>query len=184
MMGLAIRGLRAALGVTLVGLASCAPPFQILTLQPGFDGTRVYRTAGNILATGAQIHPQVELNLERRDFPRNEPTFYAVVEYSGSSWLNIVEGATLTLTLDGESSTLGGPGSEEDRRVLHGTLVHERARYPLTHEQVERIAAAETAAVAVQGRAGSVRRALSSQNLENLRTFLVQFGPAAASTVP
>ena len=168
---------RLALACLLATLAACAPPFQILTLQPGFDGTRIYRTTGNILAGGAQIHPQVELNLERVDFPRNDPAYYAVVEYTGSTWLHIGDGATLALQLDGETSTLGGPGSEEERRVLHGTSVNERARYPLTADEVARIAGAQTGEVTVLGRAGSVRRPLTQQNLRNLHRFLEQYGP-------
>jgi hypothetical protein len=125
---------RARLGsATLAALllAGCAPEFRVQVLQPGFDGSRTVRMEGNALDGGARVTPRVELNLERVDEPEREPRLYALVQYTGPSWLSVPDGPTLTLVVDGDTLRLAGPGSVRDRTVLHGHTALERARYPI-----------------------------------------------------
>jgi hypothetical protein len=163
--------LRPAVVAGVLLLAACAPPYRVLVLQPGFDGTRIHRMQGNVLGGGARVAPQVELNLERVDAPEQAPQLFALLEYSGSDWLAIPQGPSLTLVVDGDTMRLEGPGSAPHRTVLHGHTAYELARYPIEPEQAQRLAAGSAGGLVVRGGAGSVRRSLTERNFANLRAF-------------
>jgi len=170
-----------ALSLLLLLAAGCAPAesYRVEVLEPGFDGTRTWRGAGNRLAARGSTAAPLELNLERVERLRQPAQSFLLVEYGGVDWLRIRDAESLLLRADADSVLLSPQGAAE-RQVLRGTQPVERRRYPVTAEQLRRVADAQAVQVVVRGATRSESRFFSPENFERLRAFLREHPDTAA----
>lgn len=119
----------------------------------------------------------VWLNAFRTYNAQADSAYYLEVKYlarAESGLLDIPYGETLTLVLDGRSLRLSGLGSL-NRRKTDDALVEEQALYPVTREQLQRIALARKVEVQVKGNNGLVLREFDEENYRRFRLFVITY---------
>lgn len=98
------------------------------------------------------------------------------------SWAFINPGESLIMIADGERLVFRSPnGSSFNRTTLGGmyaslgVFVREEAHYPITVEQIKKLAQAKDIKVAVYGSKQSVERQMNEDHIESIRNFYEKF---------
>ncbi len=108
-------------------------------------------------------------------------TLAVILHYEG--WVFINPGESLVLLVDGEKMTFVSPnGSVYNRGLLQGlagavggTRIREEAHYPITVDQIKKLAYAKEVKVRIYGRKGHVTREFSEDYFESLRAYYEKF---------
>jgi hypothetical protein len=93
-------------------------------------------------------------------------------------YLEIPPGSTLTLLLDGQSMTFEGSGSTNLRKEFKQDktqFVKERAIYPVTKLQLQKIAMAKDVKVRIKGKNGLIERDFNKANFARVREFVTSY---------
>lgn len=108
-------------------------------------------------------------------------TLAVILHYEG--WVFINPGESLVLLVDGEKMPFVSPsGSAYNRGVLKGLAgavggirVREEAHYPITVEQIKKLAYAQDVKVRIYGSQGNVTREFNEDYFESLRAYYEKF---------
>ncbi len=109
---------------------------------------------------------------------KTQPEKYFTLEivYGGSKWINIQEDKSLTLLVDSKKYYYDAKKIEKETRVSKGwDLYQERAYYPITKEELYKIANAKSVRVKLQGQDFYVKGYFVEKNFSNLKRFLKEF---------
>lgn len=98
---------------------------------------------------------------------------YEALQKTG--WLDIGPGQTLTLTLDGDTIQLKGPGSINTRRETGSGTVVENAIYETKEDVLRKIAKATQVKVVVQGKSRTIERDFRPENNQKFRKFVLTY---------
>lgn len=98
------------------------------------------------------------------------------------TWAFVNSGESLIMMVDGERILFNSPaGSNGNRSSLGGVyaslgvFVREEAHYPITVEQIKKLAYATEVKVAIYGSKQSVERHMSSEHIESIRNYYEKF---------
>jgi hypothetical protein len=174
--------MKVQLGLILAGLvwlAGCAtkPPDVTTSFDP-ITGVRTDLMSENMLET-PQNPPRevVWLNASRvfKNYRNKDYQYYLESSYMSreeTGYLNIPAGNTLTITADGQDLKFISTGSYNTRKANKRGFVNESALYPVTRDQLEKIANAKTVKVRIKGDNGLVERDFGPENFRRFREFL------------
>jgi hypothetical protein len=170
----------------LAGCAGLAPRQTVRELRPDFDGSVIHRSSGNLVGSNGKAFdafstgPSIYLNVQRATNKDGVHSFDLIVHYEFKDWMFIAGGASLNLLIDGESLTLSMPqGIVPGREVITSSMVWETAYYPVTPEQLQRIANASTVLLKLHGGRGYLDRKLTAWNIANIREFADKYVAAS-----
>lgn len=128
----------------------------------------IIRMRGNRLAGGIT---SVELNVQRYE-KREAPSISLIVIYTGPFFLNLEEGKSLALTIDGTRVDISGAGSCQHREHVSLGLIQETAYYhEIDPEMIRSIAYAHQVHVELSGSSGVVRRHFNDGNFRHFKEF-------------
>lgn len=157
-------------------LGACAPSYTVRTSSDPVYGSTTVRLDLNTLGGGCIYCGSIELNIMK--FTRGgsaRPAYELVVDYDGSEWLFIDRGQSLTLNVDGDLMRFTSDrGSSPYRDVGYGGKVRETAYYPVTVEELRRIANASVIHVRVDGSSYYAVREFGPENFENFKRFIAE----------
>jgi hypothetical protein len=114
----------------------------------------------------------IRLDIQRLDV-KGMTQYQLVLVYSGTQWLYIKEGESLMLFLDGQRLTLKSARAENTE--THGSSVTEGAAYPVTPDQLDRIAHATQVRLKIIGRKGSREASFTPTNTKYFRRFVSRY---------
>jgi hypothetical protein len=116
------------------------------------SGKTICSMTGNALKPFVPRYPLLALGIISEETRDNRTRFFLRILYvNEKEWLNLDEGESLQLILDGVSIVLDGPGSLSDRYVGEDGKVYEVALYETSDENIRKVAAAEKVAVQLGG---------------------------------
>jgi hypothetical protein len=102
--------------------------------------------------------------------------FNIEIVYGGSKWINIVDDKSLTLLIDSKKYYYDAKKIDKETRVSKGwDLYQERAVYPISKEELYKIANAKSVRVKLQGQDFYVKGYFVEKNFSNLKRFLKEF---------
>jgi hypothetical protein len=161
-------------------LAGCAGP-QAPDVTTHIDHTTGLRTdllGDNLLEGKGQPRELLWLNASRvyRNF--SDAQYYLEAEYMAreeAGYLEIPPGDTLTIIIDGQPLKFSGTGGANLRKPYKDELVREKAIYPATRIQLQKIALGREVKVQVRGNNGLVERDFNKENQERFRQFVTRF---------
>lgn len=161
-------------------IAGCATQAPDVTSY--YDQTTGSRTdlMNNELESPGKPRELVWLNASR--IPKgNQHQFFLEVEYMALAdvgYIDIPPGGSLTLSLDGQPMTFEGSGSvnmRKDFKQDKNQFVRERAIYPVTRKQLQKIAMAKQVKVRIKGKNGLIERDFTPANFERVRRFVTNY---------
>lgn len=169
-----IRGAALVQALAVCALsAGCLPRYRVTTTGDDFAGVTVHRMRGNVLDDPGRGGEWIELNAEVSRRRGSDPELRLLLHYRDAErWLWIPYGESLQILADEELITLSGTGSLRSRRTAVLGGVEELAAYPVSSEQLRRVARAGTVRVRVLGRREFVERRFSEAGLLRLREFI------------
>lgn len=108
-------------------------------------------------------------------------TLAVILHYEG--WVFVNPGESLVLLVDGEKMPFVSPnGSTHNRELLKGLAgaiggvrVREEAHYPITVDQIKKLAYAKDVKVRIYGSQGNVTREFNEDYFESLRAYYEKF---------
>ena len=109
---------------------------------------------------------------------KNSPDVKYILEivYGGSKWINVLEENSLTLLVDNEKYYYSTEKVYKETRVSKGRDLHqERAFYPVSRQEIYKIANAKSVRVKLQGQDFYVKGYFVKKNFSNLKRFLKEF---------
>ncbi len=132
----------------IAGGCSHRPKYKVYEIHDEFDGFTAFDMVENFLG-GNQGSESVQLNISERFTPDREPQYLLHVAYEARHPLQIKQGESLVLLVDGERMafmTLGGSDSGKQNRYGYGENSAESGQLAVTGPPV-RVASADKAAV-------------------------------------
>ena len=164
----------------LVLLAGCAsePAPKVTTYVDQASGLRTDLLGENMLEAKGPPREVVWLNASRVFRNYRDAQYYLEVQYMArkeAGYLEIPSGETLTLILDGQPLGFSGTGSASMRKPHKDEFVIERAIYPATRVQMQKIALGKEVKVQIRGANGLVEREFNKDNQDRFRQFVTRF---------
>jgi hypothetical protein len=164
----------------LILLAGCAsePAPNVTSYVDQASGLRTDLLGDNMLETKGPPREVVWLNASRVFRNYRDAQYYLEVQYMSrkeAGFLEIPPGETLTLILDGQPLKFSGSGSASMRKPHKDEFVIEKAIYPATRVQLQKIAIAKNVKVQIRGNNGLVEREFNQENTERFRNFVTRF---------
>jgi hypothetical protein len=164
----------------LILLAGCAsePAPNVTSYYDQASGLRTDLLGDNMLETKGPPREVVWLNASRVFRNYRDAQYYLEVQYMArkeAGFLEIPPGETLTLVLDGQPLKFSGSGSSSMRKPHKDEFVIEKAIYPSTRVQLQKIAIAKDVKVQIRGNNGLVEREFNQENTERFRNFVTRF---------
>lgn len=157
---------------TLLLLSNCSRwSYNIDHYYDEFDGYTIDRMQGNNIHYG--VNP-IWLNAQRYISKYGIRSYNLIIETARSSWLFIEEGNSLTLLLDGETMRFYGDGSREHREVEESSC-WETAFYPITEDQLKKIASSKEIKLKLVGSNGIVTETCAKKVAENFKEFVLDY---------
>ena len=148
------------------------------------SGKTICSMTGNALKPFVPRYPLLSLGIISEETRDNRTRFFLRILYvNEKEWLNLVEGESLQLILDGVSITLDGPGSRSDRYVGEDGKVYEVALYETSGESIRKVAAAEKVAVHIGGDF-ELKKYFSPVNRLYFRQFIMKYFDSRRGTQP
>jgi hypothetical protein len=159
--------------------AGCAtaPAPDVTSHYDAVSGLRTDLLADNLLTAEGPPRELIYLNASRVFRNLRDADYYLEVTYLATpqvGFFEIAPGQSLTINVDGQEMMLSGSGSSGLRRT-EANVVEERAIYPVTTLQLQRIAVGENVKVRVAGRAGLIDREFKEDNHEKFRRFVTLY---------
>jgi len=153
---------------TLIFLLVTGCSSSIVVFRDEDTKARFVRMTGSRLDGGLSF---VALNAQR--FEKAEDVSYSLyVFYAGPIFINIDQGKTLILDIDGEVFELVGNGSERYRTFVVPGLVEEKAYYhDVNLDLIKKLAYAEKVEVMLHGSSKLLKRHLAKRHIEQFREF-------------
>jgi hypothetical protein len=147
-------------------LSGCASHFISFTDES--SNATIVRMNGNRLAGGMS---SLELNAQR--FEKEGQISYSLfIRYSGLFFLNIDQGKSLLLIIDGQPTQITGSGSNGRRNYISIGLVEEVAYYHnIEPDLIRKIAYAKQVEIEVQGSTTVLKRYFKTKNLLIFKEF-------------
>jgi hypothetical protein len=143
---------------------------RIASFRDDSTGADIIRLTGNKL-TGHGI-ARVELNVQQYG-KKGTFTYSLIVVHAGPQYLDIPEGPSLVVEIDGIRKGISGRGSERHRVFVTPFLVEETAYYhDIDPGLIQSIASAKQVRIEVHGSQGVVRRDFSKINFNKFKEFL------------
>lgn len=141
---------------------------SLVSFRDGASSADIVRMRGSRLAGGLCF---VALNAQR--FEKAKTVSYSLfVVYAGPTFLNIDNGRSLVLDIDGQRQELSGQGSERHRAIVSLGLVEEKAYYhDIDPDLIRRLAYAKKVEVMVLGSQDAVRRKFKVEHFRDFRKF-------------
>jgi hypothetical protein len=164
----------------LVLISGCVrqPDARFYSYHNELTGSATDMLLQNLLETPENTGDLVWLNASRVTGRFRQPEYYLEVRYEShpnKGRLEIPAGPSLTLDINGVPHPYRGPGSGGSRTVSPvGTLV-ETAVYPVSADELRKIAYAQSVQVKVNGQHDTVFREFQPENFENFREFIVRY---------
>jgi hypothetical protein len=165
-------------GLALLTGCASEPAPNVTTYVDPASGLRTDLLGENMLEAKGPPREVVWLNASRVFRNYRDAQYYLEVQYMArkeAGYLEIPPGETLTLVLDGQTLKFGGTGSAGQRKPHKDEFVIERAIYPSTRVQLQKIALAREVKVQIRGANGLVEREFNKENQERLRQFVTRF---------
>ena len=109
---------------------------------------------------------------------KNSPGVKYILEivYGGSKWINVLEENSLTLLVDSDKYYYSTKRVDRETRVSQGRDLHqERAFYPVSRQEIYKIANAKSVRVKLSGDDFYVKGYFVEKNFPNLKRFLKEF---------
>ena len=165
-----------SLGLLLwVGCASRTTS-DTYTYRGSITGEGMDMTLDNLLESSEDRSYLIWVNAVRKREGAWDSSYYLDVRYAGASdagYMDIGAGETLLLAVDGQPLRLRGAGSSGSRSTSAAGHFTENAVYPITPEDLKRIARAKEVKVQVLGQAHSHYRSFKPENIEKFRKFVL-----------
>jgi hypothetical protein len=152
----------------------------VRTIVPGFTGIELVRLENDALSSPGAVGTRLEFNVERADSLGEPRGSQVLIDATASPALQIRAGEPLRMRVNGDTLSLPMLALPVERTVVAGHII-ERARYRITDEQLQTLAAADSASIRVRGAAFSVRGLFRAENFTALRTLLTRSEAAAAA---
>lgn len=150
----------------VVCMAGCSSSIVSFTGQD--METHFVRTRGSRLSGGFSF---VSLNAQRFE-KRDEISYSLYIVYAGPTFINIAEGKSLTLIINGQRYELTGKGSEHHREVVSIGLVEEVAFYhDIVPDIIRRLSSAWQVVVEIRGSEDILRRHLGEKDINDFKMF-------------
>ena len=164
---------------TVALLAGCATPTRkdVYTYRTDV-GQGIDLIMDNELESSSDPNSLIWLNASRIRQGAWGGRYFLEVRYEAlqkTGWLDIGPGQTLTLTVDGETLPLKGPGSINTRRETGSGTVVESAIYETTQDLLRKIAKSKQVKVVVQGKFRTIERDFRPENSRKFRNFVLTY---------
>lgn len=154
-------------------LFACAR-YSVKTTYDEFQKTTTNQMVGNILPGHGPGLPVLALNVHRCQ-SKEGVTYRLALYYVYDRWLFIRSGESLVFLIDGQRIGLTGPGSL-NQRSFHGLgQLSELALYPISLENLKRIANGKEVKVRIIGQSTFLDKKISEKNLQNFRKFVSEY---------
>jgi len=173
--------------IAVIGCASSQLTTPLIVINPNDSGgATTYSLAYNYVRPFdddfRRTVQNIRLDIQRLDV-KGLTQYQLVLVYSGTQWLHIEDGESLILFLDGQRVTLNSARAENAE--THGRSVTEGAAYPVTPDELVRIAQATQVRLKIIGKEGSREASFTPTNTEYVRRFVSRYvTPTAESTIP
>lgn len=150
----------------LICFAGCSP--SIISFNDKDIKANFVRTRGSRLEGGFSF---VSINAQR--FEKKDNVSYSLfVVYAGPYFINIEEGKTLVLVIDGQRFELKGKGSKKHRGYVSIGLVEEKAFYhDVVPDIIRRLSSALHVDIEIIGSKDKLKRHLGEKDMNNFRMF-------------
>jgi hypothetical protein len=164
----------------LISMSGCLrqPDAKFYSYRSDLAGGTTDMMLQNLLETSENTGDIVWLNASRVTGRSRPSEYYLELRYEAhpnKGRLDIPAGNTLTLDIDGVPHAYRGPGSSGTRTVSSaGTLV-ETAIYPISADELRKIAYAQSIQAKITGHNDTVFREFKPENFENFREFIVNY---------
>ncbi len=159
-------------------LAGCAKPDKqgLYTHYDNINGDTVDMIADNKLELPNENDGELWLNASQINSAKGGRLYHLEVHFiSNVGWLQIEQGETLALVIDGQDKKYEGSGSANFRKQTGKGIFTEDAIYRVTASDLRRIATAKSIRVTVYGVKGSVTREFGPANLDKFKAFATTY---------
>ncbi|MBN1433685.1 hypothetical protein JW921_02925 [Candidatus Fermentibacterales bacterium] len=165
----------------LLLLVGCGGSYVVFEHHDAVDGCWKVTMDNNVLPSppSTYVIQRVEFNAQRSLSNLGDVSFQFIVEYFGTSWMNIRSGMSLFVFADGSQYQLSTRDLPQREDVSSGR-VSEMVVYDVTAEQMAAICRAGGVRIRVMGTGSYIETELSDKNLERLLDFCDQY----VSTLP
>lgn len=160
-------------------LVGCSTPTQkdVYTYRSDL-GQGIDLIMDNELESSSDPNSLIWLNASRIRQGAWGGRYFLEVRYEAlqkTGWLDIGPGQTLTLTVDGETLPLKGPGSINTRRETGSGTVVESAIYETSEDVLRKLGKAKQVKVAVRGRSRAIERDFRPENSRKFSNFVLTY---------
>ena len=165
-----------SLGLLLWAGCVGKPTSDTYTYRGSMTGNDVDMTLDNLLESSEDRSYLIWVNAVRERESTWESSYYLDVRYEGASdagYMDIGAGETLLLTVDGQPLRLRSVGSSGSRSVTTAGHYAENAVYPITPEDLRKLARAKEVKAQIIGQAHSHYRTFKPENIEKFRKFVL-----------
>jgi hypothetical protein len=147
---------------------------EVIVKNNEAQNSTTYSMVGNVLAANGIYSSPIELNLVCVKSNVDNTWLYTILlYYSGISWLELKEGESLVIIIDGEETSLHTFG-EIEKNITYlpngEVFIEEGVYYMITPDLVGEMIAAEKVEAKVMGKYTHYRY-FTSENLENFRDY-------------
>lgn len=166
-----------AVGSLVLLLVACGGSFGIVEHHDPVANCWKITMDNNVLpksASSPHTGERVEFNVQRSLYANGDITYQFIVEFYGTSWMNIRSGMSLFVTADGtqyQLSTAQLPGRFDES----SGRVSEHVVYDVGLEDLLAICRAGGVRIRVIGTSSYIEAELSEKNLARLRDFCNQY---------
>ncbi len=162
----------------LVGCSSSDKALELgyVLTQDEFKDFKRYSMprAGNLEGGNALSFNTVELEIYAAIENKKIGLALAII-LTDDSWVFIQSGKSLILMVDGEKVHLSSPRGSANFRKVIGRRIKEEAHYPITTEQIKKLAYAKEIKIRIYGSNGYVSRQFNQEYFASVKGFYEKF---------